>query len=167
MGQHADQSNHSGYSRSTGKTRKTPKWATAECYRCGGKGHYGRECQNAQNVICRDCGCRGHFARMCSAQVKNVNAIDDENDMQNVTKDYQRENSEEIFVLGRTPLSLSISGKNIYILVDSETSVNAIDQSLFQQLVYPQTIPEKLKAKIYPYLKTTLLELCGKVTLPV
>ena len=117
------------------------------------KGHYGRGCQHAQNLICPDCGCRGHFARMCSTQVKNVNAIDDENDMQNVTKDYQCENSEEIFVLGRTPLSLSISGKNIYILVDSGTSVNAIDRSLFQQLVYLQTILEKLKVKIYPMAK--------------
>ena len=65
-----------------------------------------------------------------------MNAIDDENDMQNMTEDYQCD-----------------------ILVDSGTSVNAIDQSLFQQLVYPQTILEKLKAKIYPYGKIILLEL--------
>ena len=38
---------------------------------------------------------------------------------------------------------------------------------MFQQLVYPHKILEKSQSKIYPYGKTTLLELCRKVTLPV
>ena len=80
MGHRSDRSNHSGNSKaSQGKTGKRHTRATAECYRCGGKGHYDRECQRAKNVICRDCGRRGHFARMCKTQVKNVNEIDDEN----------------------------------------------------------------------------------------
>ena len=170
MGQYADRSNNSGYSKaSQGKTGKRHARATAECYRCGGKGHYGRECQRAKNVICRDCGRRGHFARMCKTQVKNVNVINEENDTHNVTGDDQCENCEEIFVLGKqdATVSLSISGKTIDILVDSGASVNAIDQTLLQELSSPQTIIEKSQAKIYPYGKTTPLELCGKVTLPV
>ena len=62
---------------------------------------------------------------------------------------------------------MSISGKQIDILIDSWASVNAIDQALFQHLLSPQTILEKSQAKIYPYGTTTPLELCGKVHLPV
>ena len=39
--------------------------------------------------------------------------------------------------------------------------------ALFTQFLSPQTILEKSQAKIYPYGKTTPLELCGKVHLPV
>ena len=38
---------------------------------------------------------------------------------------------------------------------------------MFPQSISPQTILEKSQAKIYPYGKTTPLELCGKVHLPV
>ncbi|MCG7869746.1 MAG: hypothetical protein JAY74_25675 [Candidatus Thiodiazotropha taylori] len=169
--------NPSGRTNSSGRLNtgqaKTP-WkrysrATAECYRCGGKSHYGRECQRAKNVICRDCGRRGHFARMCKTKVKNVHAIESENDVQNLYEDYECENNEEIFVLGKqnATVPLTISGKDLNILVDSGASVNAIDQALFQKLMSSKTILEKSHAKIYPYGKTTPLELCGKVTLPV
>lgn len=133
--------------------------ATAECYRCGGKSHYGRECQRAKNVICRDCGRRGHFARTCKTKVKNVNAIESENDVQDLWEDYECENNEEIFVLGNqnATVPLTISGKDLNILVDSGASVNAIDQALFQQLRSAKTILEKSHAKIYPYGKTTPL----------
>ena len=146
MGHHSDRSNHSGYSKtSQGKAGKHRTRASTECYCCGGKGHYGRECQRAKKVICRDCGRHGHFARMCKTQVKNVNIIDNEN----VIEDYQ---CEEIFVLGKqdATVSLSISGKQIDILVNSRASVHAIDQALFQKLLSPQTILEKFKPKSTP-----------------
>ena len=150
--------NHSSHSR--GRSKKRFPRATAECYRCGGKGHYGRECQRAKNVVCRDCGRRGHFARMCKTNANNVNVIDSENNVHDFDKDYEGENIGEIFVLGKP-------GKEINILIDSGSSVNAIDQSLFQHLMTSQTVLEKSHTKIYPYGKTTPLELCGKVTLPV
>lgn len=44
--------------------------ATAECYRCRVKPHYGQECQRAINVICRNCRRRGHLACVCTTKVK-------------------------------------------------------------------------------------------------
>ena len=75
----------------------------------------------------------------------------------------------KIFVLGKPDATvlLTIAGKEINILIDSGSSVNAIDQSLFQHLMTSQTVLEQSHTKIYPYGKTTPLELCGKVTLPV
>ncbi|MCG7879290.1 MAG: RNase H-like domain-containing protein, partial [Candidatus Thiodiazotropha endolucinida] len=144
--------------------------ATAECYRCGGKGHYGRECQRAKDVVCRDCGHKGHFARMCKSKVKNVNIITSESDQKNQYVDTTEcENYEEIFVLGKqdATVSLQISGKQLNILIDSGASVNAIDHALYQQLKSSQSVLQKSDAKIYPYGKRTPLELCGKVLLPV
>ena len=37
----------------------------AECYWCGGKSYYGRECTRAKNAICRDCKRKGRFACVC------------------------------------------------------------------------------------------------------
>ena len=150
---------------------------TAECYRCGGRNHYGRECTLAKNAICRDCGWKGHFAIMCKTKVKNVNSIN-ASDQTGLNQDYAYEcsddfqyqdNIEEIFVLGNqdATVTVNIAGKNLSILVDSGASVNAIDHTLFNQLKSSNTILEKSNAKIYPYGKTTSLDLVGKATFPV
>ena len=37
--------------------------STAQCYRCGRSGHYGRECEIAKNAQCRKCGKRDTLLR--------------------------------------------------------------------------------------------------------
>ena len=64
-------------------------------------------------------------------------------------------------------VTVNIAGKNLSILVDSGASVNAIDHTLFNQLKFSNTILEKSNAKIYPYGKTTSLDLVGKATFSV
>ena len=150
---------------------------TAECYRCGGRNHYGRECIRAKNAICRDCGWKGHFAIMCKTKVKNVNSINvsDQTGL-NQNYDYEcsdnfqyQDNIEEILVLGNqdATVTVNIAGKNLSILVDSGASVSAIYHTLFNQLKSSNTILEKSNAKVYPYGKTTSLDLVGKATFPV
>ena len=150
---------------------------TAECYRCGGRNHYGRECIRAKNAICRDCGRKGHFAIMCKTKVKNVNSINvsDQTGL-NQNYDYEcsdnfqyQDNIEEIFVLGNqdATVTVNIAGKTLSILVDSGASVSAIYHTLFNQLKSSNTILEKSNAKIYLYGKTTSLDLVGKATFPV
>ena len=112
---------------------------------------------------------------MCKTKVKNVNSISDQTGL---NQDYEYEcsdnfqyqdNIEEIFVLGNqdATVTVNIAGKNLSILVDSGASVNAIDHTLFYQLKSSNTILEKSNAKIYPYGKTTSLDLVGKATFPV
>ena len=114
---------------------------------------------------------------MCKTKVKNVNSIN-VSDQTALNQNYDHEcsdtfqyqdNIEEIFVLGNqdATVTVNIAGKNLSILVDSGASVNAIDHTLFNQLKSSNTILEKSNAKIYPYGKTTSLDLVGKVTFPV
>ena len=109
--------------------------------------------------------------------MKNVNSIN-VSDQTGLNQNYDHEcsdtfqyqdNIEEIFVLGNqdATVTVNIAGKNLSILVDSGASVNAIDHTLFNQLKSFNTILEKSNAKIYPYGKTTSLDLVGKVTFPV
>ena len=114
---------------------------------------------------------------MCKTKVKNVNSINVSNQTGlNQEYDYEcsddfqyHDNFEEIFVLGNqdATVTVNIAGKNLSILVDSGASVNAIDHTLFNQLKSSNTTLEKSNAKIYPYGKTTSLDLNGKATFPV
>ena len=114
---------------------------------------------------------------MCKTKVKNVNSIDvsdhiglNQNYDYECSDDFQyQDNIEELFVLGNqdATVTVNIAGKNVSILVDSGASVNAIDHTLFDQLKSSNTILEKSNAKIYPYGKTTSLDLVGKATFPV
>ena len=114
---------------------------------------------------------------MCKTKVKNVNSIN-KSDQTGLNKDCDYEccddfqyqdNTEETFVLGNqdATVTVNIAGKNLSILVNSGASVNAIDHTLFNQLKSSKTILEKSNAKIYPYGKTTSLDLVGKATFPV
>ena len=92
------------------------------------RNHYGPECTQAKNAICRDCGRKGHFAIMCKTKVKNVNSIN-VSDQTGLNQDYDYEcsddhqyqdNTEEIFVLGNqdATVTVNIAGKSLSILVD-------------------------------------------------
>ncbi|MES9882797.1 MAG: RNase H-like domain-containing protein [Sedimenticola sp.] len=137
---------------------------TALCYRCGDKGHYGKECVRSRGVICNDCGREGHFARVCKSKEKNVHAINHSGDSDD------REDWDEIFVLnGKHDASVRINlqGKYLNILVDSGSSVNAIDRQTFEKLRSADTPLEKSNSKIYPYGGKLPIQLYGKTTLQV
>jgi hypothetical protein len=50
------------------------------CYRCGFKGHYGRDLEcPARGKTCTKCHCANHFAKMCKTKPANIKSVRDEN----------------------------------------------------------------------------------------
>ena len=46
-----------------------------DCYRCGSKGHYGRNCEKTKNVTCYKCGGKRHLAKMCISKTQKVHVL--------------------------------------------------------------------------------------------
>ena len=52
-----------------GRSDKSDKTFSGNCWRCGDKGHMGRNCQKSRNHVCGNCGFKGHFESCCRTVV--------------------------------------------------------------------------------------------------
>ena len=122
--------------------------STAVCYRCGDKGHYGKDCEKTKDATCYACGGKHHFAKMCTSRNKNVHVLSENNGN---NTDNERE---EVFLLqGKNDATLSLpsEGKLINILIDSGASTNVIDKATYELVKTTENFLSKSNAKIYPY----------------
>ena len=90
--------------------------STAICYRCGSKGHYGRNCEKTKNVTCYTCGGKRHLAKMCKSKTQKVRVLSQSE------SEYESETEQkgEVFLLSgknTATLPLFLEGNQIPILI--------------------------------------------------
>ena len=132
---------------------------TAQCYRCGRSGQYGKECQITRDAICRKCGKSGHFAKVCKTKQFTTGKINALN------KYFEEECDQEIFTLSGKDdaiISIEIEGQPIHFLIDSCSSINAIDKQTFGKLKTRKSMLEKTTTKLFPYGSSKPIPLIGK-----
>ena len=132
---------------------------TAQCYRCGRSGHYGKECQITRDAICRKCGKSGQFAKVCKTKQFTTGKVNSLNQY------FEEESDQEIFTLSGKDdaiISIEIEGQSINFLIDSGSSINAIDKQTFEKLKTRKSMLEKTTTKIFPYGSSKPIPLIGK-----
>jgi hypothetical protein len=101
--------------------------------------YYGRHCRISRDIVCRKCGRTGHFAKMCKPKQPNkVNTI-----MQ--VEEYS---DEEVFTLTEKEnahITVEMEGKVVSILIDSGSSINAMDKHTFESLNSSQVFKKTSK----------------------
>ena len=132
---------------------------TAQFYRCGRSGHYGKECQITRDAVCRQCGKSGHFAKVCKTKQFTTGK---ENSLNQY---FEEESDQEIFRLSGKDdgiISIEIEGQSINFLIDSGSYINAIDKQTFEKLKIRKSMLEKTTTKIFPYGSSKPIPLIGK-----
>ena len=130
------------------------------CYRCGSKGHFGRDPQcPAKGKTCRKCGGRDHFEKVCKTKSCAHQVGKGPSDPQH---DYafsinESEQSEMITV--------QVRGVNLKMLINSGANSNTVDKGTWEQLKAKGVKCESQAAfpdkKLYPYASNQPLPVKG------
>jgi hypothetical protein len=141
-----------------GARRNVPK-SEEICYRCGNKGHYGRDCRITRGKKCKNCGREGHFAKMCKTKLLNFVHENDE------------ETNEE-FVSGVTKYKspttkVLINNQTAHVIIDTGGSVNILDGETFQKLFPGNKNLKQSNSKIFVYGSSTPLKQLGIIKVNV
>ena len=130
------------------------------CYRCGSKGHFGRDPQcPAKGKTCRKCGGRDHFEKVCKTKSYAHQVGKGPSDPQH---DYafsinEGEQSEMITV--------QVGGVDLKMLIDSGANSNIVDEGTWEQLKAKGVKCESQAAspdkKLYPYASNQPLPVKG------
>ncbi len=126
----------SSFSKKASKTSKGEKGKSGKCYRCGESGHYAydKSCP-AKKEKCKKCGLLGHFSKVCHTKqekykkdpdsARSINSAE----VNSVEYGFQIGNSGDI-----GDIAVNIGGVDINVLVDSGSTCNLIDSTLWSKM---------------------------------
>jgi translation elongation factor P/translation initiation factor 5A len=89
-----------------------------------------------------------HFAKVCKTKQFTTGKVNSLNQY------FEEESDQEIFTLSGKDdaiISIEIEGQSINFLIDSGSSINAIDKQTFEKLKTRKSMLEKTTTKIFPY----------------
>lgn len=180
--------------RSAGRSSASTSRQQEECYRCGGRGHFGSSpnCP-ARGKLCKKCGGRDHFQKKCRSKTMKAAGKEEGRKYENVKpkpkqkRDHQRRNvkhveaesesdSEEGYLFmtkssaPKHKITVNVGGVDINVIVDSGSDVNIIDCQLWEEMKQKQVCCEqqrKCSKKLFPYACKTPLETIGSFTAKV